>query len=92
MKKQKIAFINDAELQELNKHGWFVKQVVERRHPVTGGCLSGYWVLLEKETTPGEEDKEYKTVQEYIDFCKENGGDCDRCPLWKLKDCPWIDS
>lgn len=56
MKEQKFDLVDNAKLQDLNKHGWFVKQVVERC-PGAFAKPSSYWVLLEKETVSGEESE-----------------------------------
>ena len=49
MKRQKIELITNEKLQALNEEGWFVKQVIERRHGGLSCEPDYYYVLLEKD-------------------------------------------
>ena len=48
MREQRFACINNDDLKHLNDEGWYVKQVVERKHDSMVCLPTEYYVLLER--------------------------------------------
>ena len=90
MKKQRLEYIDNDNLQKLNEEGWFIKQVIEKSDGGLACSPTYYYVLLEKESKDMSKGLEaLKRVVEWFEI--ENVKDIETIEK-ELKDFEWLKS